>query len=598
MKRKTVGTAARIFIALLASMLALTAAGCSTAPPATTLGATTDVSTGAPAPTSAGPVYKDKITVDVFAQLANYQGIQGGWFGKLVLDKFNMELNIIAPNVAGGGDSLFLTRSAAGNLGDLVCMAQDKLPDAVKAGLFMDITSLMPEHCPVYLSKFPKAIKKVQDYLGTDKIYAFATDCTEQSPLTPNILGTDPAYGPYLRFDYYTGIGSPKIATMDDLLQVLKQMQEKYPTSESGKPTYGFSFFKDWDGGVMQNAGMFAFMYGYAFKGSSFLYGDPASTVLQSIIDDNGIYLKTLKLYFQANQMGLVDPDSTAQNWDTLTTKVKDGQVLFSWWPWLGKSSFNTLERSEAGQGFMLIPIEDEKILCDGFNPSGGQFSQIAGIGSKAKDPGRILDYVNWTMIPEGLEYTAGPKGLTWEIKDGRPTLTEYGKQVVLDEANLEVPAEYGGGTYGDGAPQILNFELSVDTNPNTGEPYDSLYWKSTIESTYTNLDRAWAQAFASDNAMAYLKTHGQVVVAPGNSYAPPADSTDIQTKRAQCSQAVINASWQMIFAKDEAEFNRIWEDLKTQLKGFGYDDVIAWDTKVADEMNAARRKTQEEAGK
>ena len=44
--------------------------------------------------------YEDTITVDVFASEANYQGMQSGWYAKLVKDKFNMELNIIAPNVA------------------------------------------------------------------------------------------------------------------------------------------------------------------------------------------------------------------------------------------------------------------------------------------------------------------------------------------------------------------------------------------------------------------------------------------------------------------------------------------------------------------
>ena len=63
--------------------------------------------------------YPDFITVDVFDGLANYQGIQSGWFAKVVKDKFNMELNIIAPNVSGGGDTMYQTRSAAGELGDL-----------------------------------------------------------------------------------------------------------------------------------------------------------------------------------------------------------------------------------------------------------------------------------------------------------------------------------------------------------------------------------------------------------------------------------------------------------------------------------------------
>ena len=39
------------------------------------------------------PVYEETLTVDVFDSLANYQGIQSGWFAKIVKDKFNIELN-------------------------------------------------------------------------------------------------------------------------------------------------------------------------------------------------------------------------------------------------------------------------------------------------------------------------------------------------------------------------------------------------------------------------------------------------------------------------------------------------------------------------
>ena len=79
--------------------------------------------------------YPEFITVDVFDSQANYQGIQSGWFAKIVKDKFNMELNIIAPNVAGGGDTLFQTRSANGNLGDLILTNANKgrLQDLVTA---------------------------------------------------------------------------------------------------------------------------------------------------------------------------------------------------------------------------------------------------------------------------------------------------------------------------------------------------------------------------------------------------------------------------------------------------------------------------------
>lgn len=67
--------------------------------------------------------------------------------GRIVKDKFNMELNIIAPNVAGGGDNLFQTRSAAGDLGDLILTNADggRLQNLVTAGLVMDMTDLLAD---------------------------------------------------------------------------------------------------------------------------------------------------------------------------------------------------------------------------------------------------------------------------------------------------------------------------------------------------------------------------------------------------------------------------------------------------------------------
>ncbi len=96
-----------------------TAASSSAAAATTAAAETADAGEGA-------AKYPEFITVDVFDSQANYQGIQSGWFAKIVKDKFNMELNIIAPNVAGGGDTLFQTRSANGNLGDLILTNANK----------------------------------------------------------------------------------------------------------------------------------------------------------------------------------------------------------------------------------------------------------------------------------------------------------------------------------------------------------------------------------------------------------------------------------------------------------------------------------------
>ncbi|MGO4276526.1 hypothetical protein AB4Z22_43005, partial [Paenibacillus sp. TAF58] len=79
------------------------------------------------------------LTITVFDNAANYQGEQKGWYGKLIKDKFNITLNILAPQVAG--DQLYKTRSAAGNLGDLLIVNNSQLEELVPAGLIMDLSA-------------------------------------------------------------------------------------------------------------------------------------------------------------------------------------------------------------------------------------------------------------------------------------------------------------------------------------------------------------------------------------------------------------------------------------------------------------------------
>ena len=38
---------------------------------------------------------KPLLTIDVYDDAANYNGIQTGWFAKVIKDRFNIELNII-----------------------------------------------------------------------------------------------------------------------------------------------------------------------------------------------------------------------------------------------------------------------------------------------------------------------------------------------------------------------------------------------------------------------------------------------------------------------------------------------------------------------
>lgn len=541
--------------------------------------------------------YDKFITVDVYDDFANYQGIQSGWFAKVVKDKFNMELNIIAPNVAGGGDTLYQTRSAAGDLGDLVLINTNngRLNDVVSAGLVMDATDLMEGKD--ILENYGDAVTATNTGLSEDGMYAFPNSVSSDAA-TDASEGLEPTFGPYIRWDYYKQLGYPEMNNLEDFLDVLEQMQTLARQTEGSDDIYAISLFKDWDDNMLNNAKQIACMYGYDEVGFDLLSADGSST--QSVIDDDSVYIQALKFFYEANQRGLVDPDSTTQNYDTWSAKYTNGKVLYCPWPWVGQNLYNTAENKAAGKGFMFAPVKDMKIFSYGSCPEGDS-SRVICIGSNAEDPQRMADFIDWLYSPEGIRLNgqsngaAGIEGLTYEINsDGKPELTDFGKEA-LPNNSVEVPEEYGGGNWKDGV-SALNFKPVnlEDIDPDTGEAYDWQTWETTIANNQTELDKDWAEHMGASSTMEYVQNNNMIEVAPGSSYSIPEADSNITTVRGQCKSAVVDNSWKMIFASSDSEFASILKDMQTTAKGLGYDDVLEVDEQNAKDWTAARKASAE----
>lgn len=538
------------------------------------------------------PVYDEFLTVDVFSSQANYQGLQIGWFADIVKERFNMELNIIAPNVSGGGDALFQTRLAGGNLGDIIMIGAEngRLEDLVTAGLMQD----MSPYAEIMTNalQYKGAIERIQSAIGiSDGIYGIPSNVSS-SPATEPGEATEPTYGPYLRWDLYTEVGSPEMATLEDLLPVLKSMQDLEPETETGQKTYAFSLFSDWDGNMVMMGKQPTCFYGYDEVG--FLLSKADGSDYQSIIDDDSQYIRALHLFFEANQLGLLDPASRTQTWDDVWNKYLDGAVLFSFWPWLSQSAYNTTDHLDEGKGFMMAPINDLQILSHGATPTGTNY--VVGIGSKAQDPERMAAFIDWLYSPEGIMYSTtmsgsncGPEGLTWEMVDGRPELTAFGVQAML-RGGTDVPEAWGGGTWGDGISQLnFNTVLAKDINPVNGEAYDFRMWESYIEFTTTPLHESWQTQMDALSTFEYLEKNDQYIVAPGTDYISPAETSEINFLRSQCKQVILDKSWQMIYAKDENTFQMLLSEMREIVLDIGYEEVLAWDIQLADGLNAER---------
>jgi multiple sugar transport system substrate-binding protein/putative aldouronate transport system substrate-binding protein len=517
----------------------------------------------------------EPMTLEVYSQPANFHGEQTGWTAKILKDKFNVTLNIIAPQVAGG--DIFAARSSAGFLGDIVVLDNTDIQDCVKAGLIYDFTDQMKtftafDEYKKQLDYYNSAIEGVSE----GQYYAWPTEMTNTSPVS--FSPTIPGVAPTVPWDYYKEVGEPEIHNLNDLIDCLKAMQEKHPTNADGDPSYGITLWPDWDGLGIENVNQLTKWYGQEMA------GDGKTTILldtqgnmTDLTDDTGAYKKILQFFFDANQAGIIDPDSGTQNWDSVNQKLMSKRAFLIWNDWQ-QGFWNSTARGEAGENYIMVPIDDMKLyqVSDPYYGSGRAFA--CGTDDPEKQE-RVRMVMDWMSSPEGMtSIDAGIEGLSYVIEaDGTYDQTPWGETAIGE--NPPVPEEYGGGTYADGMLQINQWMLAaIAINPVTGITYDPRNWPTTVKKSENTTLLEWRDRFDAQNPVDYLTKNKLIQVVPYVNVSLAPDTSEISVTRASCKQLVNDASWKMIFAKDQAEFDQLWENLKTDLQGFGWDDLVKFD--------------------
>lgn len=542
-------------------------------------------------------VYRDFLTIDVYDTSANYEGIQSGWYASIIKDKFNMELNIISPSISGDSDNLFESRFAAGNVGDIIiCPAKGEyLQRLVDSGLIINMDTYI-EDSALY-GRYSSSIVSLNRELASDGIYAIPNALSSASPYTPS-ESYAPTYGTYLRWDYYSEMGYPQINTFEDLLPILADMQAAHPYSDSGAATYAFSLFKDWDNNMMNAIKQPCCFYGYDEYG--FVLSKADGSDFQNILDADSLYMRVLRFYNRAYRMGLIDPDSPTQNYSDVSNKFADGQILFSPWPWLAQPAYNTTDNLNSGRGYMFVPIEDELIYSYGSRVTGSFESAIA-IGASASDPVRMANFIDWLYSTEGImascadspQGTAGIEGLTWQMTEQGPELTDFGIKAFYSKDTL-MPEEYGGGKWLDGICKLNYKPVSTAECTPDGYPYYFSTWDSVIAMRQSDIEKDWASHIGSQSVMDYLQDNNALIVSPGVSYKAAKETTELSTIRVQCATAITEYSWKMVFATDDSEFNSLYSDLLNRTTALGYSQIYEYDlTNAKDEAEAKNKLSQ-----
>jgi len=516
----------------------------------------------------------DVMSIEVYDAAANFQGLQTGWFDKVVKDRFNIDLNIIAPQVAG--DAIYQTRTSSGNLGDIVLLDSVDFADCVKEGLIKDITADIANY--PNLNAYMDQIKVYNSGLegNNGEIYGIPTQMMNTSPTS---YSQDVIYSsPLLRWDLYKEIGSPDIKDLDGLVDALGQMQAAHPTNDAGDPCYAVSLWPDWDGNDnmmgIANVVQLTTWYGEKIKDSAILKADGKTFV--PLTDKTASYYKILKFLNKLNKAGLVDPDSGTQDWNAACAKMGAGQVYMFWYSWQ-VGFWNSQDRLNDGTAMIFIPVADQNYYADADAYYGS--GRVFGVGSGVDDAKykTIMEFLDWYASPEGLEFQhAGIKDFNYTVgADGK--FTAINDNALMD--NLPVPEEYGGAGYSDGNNQINEWIVSANSvDPNTGETYAKDYWSSWKESTKTQMKKEWAEKFGAEEPAEWMKKNNKLVISPNVAVSLISDTADISVIRNQCEETLEDYSWQMIFADSDAAFDSMWDEMTATMDGNGYQDLYKFD--------------------
>ncbi len=514
------------------------------------------------------------------------------WWGKVLKEKVGVSLNILP--TGDQAQEKLQALMASGQLPDIVVFKTTKdVQNAIRGNMLINLD----EH----LDKLPNVTKNAATSLqysrdnfsnSTGKAYAIANS------VGPADVGSEPSWGPYLRWDLYKKIGSPAINTFDDYLTVLKKMQDAQPKTADGKKTYGISLWKDWDNYSMFMAQELSPTLGVdcgdQLAQLPFLQVDFKTGKTKNILDADSDYMNSLKFYYKANQMGLVDPDSLTQTYATAKSKITQGRVFFSWWSWLN-DAYNTPERTNADvpTGFAAVLPKDTKTLIPGENNIGKTLT--FAISSSTKNLDACLKYVDFMYSTEGMQLMFnGPEGITWKMgSDGKPTMTDAGWKYVND-ANAELP---GGGKLGDGITMIGCYGLSTAfINPKTKEALSYQLWPSTMvhnTANQTKLQKDWSSTTGAQTTIDYLKANKMTLTIPIAQSLVPAMTDDISASSARIGDIIKSNSWKMVFAKNDAEFQKYYDDMKTKAEGLGVKAVYDWSLKSWNEAQTKAKKYQ-----
>lgn len=507
-------------------------------------------------------------------------GVIGGYKGNIFAEH-GIELEVWAYS-----DEKTNAILASGELPDIMYVSKDNLDVMIEEGMLLNLEEYLDRMPHVADNEVKQtALNYVREFrsAGTGELYALPlavgdnttksawSDSTERNALK-------------LRWDIYEEIGAPEINNFDDLIDVMEQMMEAHPTDEEGNPFYGTVLNNGSDTTHWACMTMWYRWQGYEeYQLPYLLETNMVDGTYSSILEENSMYYQGLKWYNKVYRRGLMDPDSINNDRATQKAKVDSGYAMV---PSGYLPGWATLYYE------YLMP--DTKVYYN-YQGAYGDANKVIAISAETQNVDACLELLDmWCDADTVFEIVNGPNGDFWYtdengnafptedniayIKEngvgGERTYPSTGEDATLWNTtfcvNTGEATSFGDGQGGYRDGRISSWSEIQEITVNN-ETFDK--WQATTG--YSN----WKEWLAAENAYVASSAADNI----RNFCSQPDDS--LQLTIDAIKDKVVNASWQMVYAESDEEFEKIWNQMLADCEGLGAENVIEW--RLADIENA-----------
>ncbi|WP_458121257.1 ABC transporter substrate-binding protein [Paenibacillus sp. Z6-24] len=471
--------------------------------------------------------------------------------GQAITKATNVTINA-EYDVSGGGSQKISLMTASGEYPDTI-FPKGSITKLVDAGALIDLTDLIDQYGPNIKKVYGDDLSRLQYSKEDPSIYVIPTNAGVGQ------TSFDAGGGFEVQNAVMKELGYPEIKTVKDFENVLKEYKEKHPTI-NGQPTIPLSLnADDWKIMITVTDPSVSATGGEA-DGEFYINPQTYEAQLHYKRPEGKEYFRWLNHMYNE---GLLDPETFTQKNDQYLSKIASGRVLGlidqEWDYQQAENSLKTSGMAERTYGHYPVQL-DEKTKDHAFQDIGPPVGYGIGITTSAKDPIRIIKFLDWMASDEAQVLNNwGVEGKHYEMKgDKRVIPQEIQERRVNDNTNFT--RESGIGMY--------NF--SVRYGDGVKDPSGNYYttnFPEQIIAGYTQPEKDALKAYGATTWKDLFPAKEEFPVKPwGAAYNLPAPDDPNYTVNFQKSQDIVRKRIPEAILSSPQEFDKVYDQMIAEL--------------------------------